>query len=419
MDSGSHTAKHAGNHRAMAIAGLLILSLALRPGIVSISPILLAIQDAFKLSYAQASLLTTIPDICMGVFALFAPRIARTFGSDRSVVAALVVLGAAIVARALAGSAGLLLLSTVFVGIGIAIAGSLIGGWIKTHFPHEASFFMGIYAAGLSVGATAAAVLTDYLSRLSGGWRIAAAVWALLCVSAILSWLGLARRFAKPAEHAPDRRGRPVAALPLPLRNAQAWLIAIFFGCSQFIVYACFAWLAPSSSEMQISTLRPGLVLALFTLTFAVGSFGIGVVAAKTPDRRGWLAASMTLTALGLAGLAFAPATFPTLFIMLAAFGQGMCFTLGMTLPLDHTHTPAESNVWTVFTLFVGYLIAALGPFVFGALRDATGRFFSSYSLLLGVSVIMCSMIPLLKPKPAAEERGRAVQEQLADQGAS
>src|SRR5262249_29186370 len=134
--------------KAAAAIALLILSVALRPPIVSIGPVLESIQKSFSLSYTQASLLTAIPDICMGVFALVAPRVARRLGTDNAVVAALALLCVAMVARALAGSAGVLLLCTVLTGIGIAISGSLIGGWVKQHFARDATFFMGIYSAG-------------------------------------------------------------------------------------------------------------------------------------------------------------------------------------------------------------------------------------------------------------------------------
>ena len=90
--------------KAAAAIALLILSVALRPPIVSIGPVLDSIQRSFSLSYTQASLLIAIPDICMGVFALVAPGVARRFGTDNAVVAALVLLCVAMIARALAGS---------------------------------------------------------------------------------------------------------------------------------------------------------------------------------------------------------------------------------------------------------------------------------------------------------------------------
>ncbi|AKM04734.1 CynX/NimT family MFS transporter [Burkholderia pyrrocinia] len=392
--------------KAAAAIALLILSIALRPPIVSIGPVLESIQQSFGLSYTQASLLTAIPDVCMGVFALAAPGVARRLGTDNAVVAALALLGVAMVARALAGSAGVLLLCTVFTGIGIAISGSLIGGWVKKHFARDATFFMGIYSAGLSVGATVAASASGYIALHFGGWRVAVALWSVLCITAILSWRGLARRFqdAKAAEAQPRQAVQAPSAVGLPWGNIHAWRVAAYFGASQFIVYACFAWLASSSAELHIETLSPGLVLGLFTCVFALSSFGMGMKAGRSTDRRGRLGLASAITAVGIGGLAFAPTAYPVSCIVLIAIGQGMCFTLAMTLPLDHTHSPAETNAWSVFMLFIGYLVAALGPLAFGYLRDRTEGYFASYFMLFLVATGITLMVPLLRPTSAPKD---------------
>ncbi|KVV42326.1 MFS transporter [Burkholderia territorii] len=386
--------------KAAAAVALLILSIALRPPIVSIGPVLDSIRQSFGLSYTQASLLTAIPDICMGVFALAAPGVARRLGTNNAVVAALALLCIAMIARALAGSAGILLLGTVLTGIGIAISGSLIGGWVKQHFAHDATFFMGIYSAGLSAGATVAASASGYIADNVGGWRVAVASWSVLCITAILSWRRLARRFQDEnavAAQAP-RAAHESRAVGLPWRQLHAWRVAVYFGASQFIVYACFAWLASSAAELHLTALSPGLLLGLFTCVFALSSFGMGMKAGRATDRRGWLGFASAITAAGLAGLAFAPAALPVSCIALVAIGQGMCFTLAMTLPLDNTFTPSAANAWSVFMLFVGYLIAAVGPLVFGFLRDRTEGYFASYFMLFLVAVGITLMVPLLRP---------------------
>ncbi|MFM0075950.1 MFS transporter [Paraburkholderia sediminicola] len=399
--------------KAAAAIALLILSVALRPPIVSIGPVLDLIQKSFSLSYTQASLLTAIPDICMGVFALVAPGVARRLGTDNAVIAALALLCVAMIARALAGSASVLLVCTVFTGIGIAISGSLIGGWVKKHFATDASMFMGIYSAGLSVGATVAASSSGYIAQGLGGWRIAVALWSVLCITAILSWRKLAQQFLKASTGGREwhQVAQPSAAVRLPWKKFAAWRVAIYFGASQFIVYACFAWLASSSAEMHIDALSPGLVLGLFTCVFALSSLGMGMKAGRSNDRRGWLGLASAITAAGIGGLAFAPTAYPVSCIVLIAIGQGMCFTLAMTLPLDNTHTPAETNAWSVFMLFIGYLVAALGPLSFGFLRDRTAGYSASYLMLFAVAVGITLMVPLLRPAQFSTEAMPAISE--------
>ena len=86
------------------------------------------------------------------------------------------------------------------------------------------------------------------------------------------------------------------------------------------------------------------------------------------------------------------------LWVPLCACGIGGAFALAMTLPLDYTHSPDEANRWNAFVLTVGYLIAASGPFLMGVMRDYSGDFTSAYHMLVGVSLLMLVIAPLLKP---------------------
>ncbi|MDL5598921.1 MFS transporter [Bacillus subtilis] len=382
-----------------AVIGLLILSIALRPPIISVGPILLLIQQHFQLSYTQAALLTSIPDVCMGVFALVVPSLARRFGIDRSVVVALTLLGASTLLRALSPNAFFLLGSTFLASVGIAVAGAMTGAWIKTHFAQRPALFMGIYAGGLSLGATLAAVFSAPIAELAQDWRVGAGFWSVLCVTAIASWVWMARRFATsaPVVKSPSHQRKR-----LPWGNPQAWLIALNFGAGQFVVYALFAWMAPASVEAATSSVSPGVLLGIFTAVFAVASVGAGLIPGKAHDRRGLLGLSALLALLGLGGMAFLPGYWPMLYVVLAAIGLGMGFTVAMTLPLDHTSTSEQAGLWTVFMLFIGYLIAALGPLFFGALREYTGHYGPAYALLFAVLLLMLGITPLLRVAPAA-----------------
>ncbi|QBF26288.1 MFS transporter [Pseudomonas tructae] len=388
-----------------AIVGLLILSFALRPAIISIGPVLLTIQEEFGLSFAQASLLTTIPDLCMGVFALIAPWVANRLGADRAVVVALLVLGAAIVTRALAGSTYSLLATTVLSGIGIAVAGSLVGGWVKSHFPHKASLLMGVYATGLSVGSTAAAIFTGPIAEHTGSWRTGIGVWAILCLTAVISWSVLGKRLAHPSS--PPRRA--LEFVRLPWSNMNAWAIAVYFGCSQFLTYALLAWLAPLAAQTSFAEMDPGLLLGFYTLVSAVANLAMGMLAGGSLNKHKWLTLAAVVTIVGLAGLAFAPQVAPIIFIGLAGLGLGAAFTLGMTLPIDQTSSPEEASAWTVFTLFIGYLVAALGPLSFGILRDHSGTYTEPLFLLLGVAIVMVCAISRVQPLTATQGHVQAV----------
>jgi MFS transporter, CP family, cyanate transporter len=87
----------------------------------------------------------------------------------------------------------------------------------------------------------------------------------------------------------------------------------------------------------------------------------------------------------------------------MVAVGLGGGFTLGMTLPLDNTHSADEANSWNAFVLLVGYLIAAGGPLTVGWLRDLTGGFHLPVVGLIAVSITMVICAAFLKPRTAHE----------------
>ncbi|MFJ7797225.1 MFS transporter [Pseudomonas sp. NPDC096950] len=171
---------------------------------------------------------------------------------------------------------------------------------------------MGIYAAGLSVGTTIFALFTAPITEFAQSWRVGAGIWSLLCVTAVISWLWMARRFAAsaPTVNTVDNRS---AVTGMPWSNPQAWLVALYFGSSQFVVYALFAWLAPASTETALTTLPAGVLLGLFTAVFAIASVGAGLIPGRAHDRRGLLGVTTVLALIGTAGMAFAPATSPIL----------------------------------------------------------------------------------------------------------
>jgi CP family cyanate transporter-like MFS transporter len=379
----------------LAIAAIIFVAVDLRPGIVSVGPLLPSIQRVFRLSHATAALLTSIPDVLMGLLALPTPWLARRFGRDRIMLLALALLLVASGLRAFVQGVPSLLLSTAGVGAGIAIAGTLIGGFIKAEFPSRLALVMGVYATALAVGSVAAAALTAPLSgNHPEGWRLAIGVWSLLGIGAISFWWMVKARSAE--SHTPVAVS--VDRVPLPFQSGTAWAIAIFFGVNNLLFYALLAWTVTIYRELGYSDAKAGLVLAAFAIASLIGNPVFGSLS-RSRDRRGWLAIASALCCIGLVGLAMAPQSAPYLWVSLVAFGQAGGFTLGMTLPLDNTDTVQETDVWNAFTLTFGYLIAATGPILVGILRDRTGSFRVPSFSLVGVGVFMLLLIAALRPR--------------------
>jgi CP family cyanate transporter-like MFS transporter len=75
--------------------------------------------------------------------------------------------------------------------------------------------------------------------------------------------------------------------------------------------------------------------------------------------------------------------------VVLLGLGQGACFSLALTFfalrAPDSEHAAALSGM----AQSVGYLLAAVGPFLFGLLRDETHAWTVPLALLFAVAVCL------------------------------
>ncbi|MFL9913637.1 MFS transporter [Paraburkholderia sp. RL17-337-BIB-A] len=381
------------------VAAMVVIAMALRPGIASIGPVLPLISREFSLSHAMASLLTTIPILLMGALALPSPWLARRFGRNGVLLASLVLLFFSMAARTFAPNVAVLLLTTAGVGAGIAIAGTLFAGLIKSRFPTKVAMMMSIYAISLAFSSTVSAAATGPIAAIAGanGWRFGTGIWTPVALIAVLAGLAILVRERREPAVVISKTAR---AARLPLTNGTAWRVALFFACDNFLFFALLAWVSPIYLEHGMSAASAGILLATYTVAFTIAISVFGSLS-RRHDRRGWLAACAALAGVGTLGLALAPLLMPHVWIAIAAFGLGGGFTLGMTLPLDSVHDADEANTWNAFVLTVGYLIAAAGPWLVGSLRDMTGAFQAPVWLLFGVALGMLALTPFLAPHKA------------------
>lgn len=380
---------------AATIAAIVLVAIDLRTGIVSIGPLLPHIRQEFGMSNTEASLLTAIPAMLMGLLAFPTPWLAHRFGRDRVILTALIVLMLTTIVRAFSGSVVMLLASTVGLGAAIAVAGALIPGFAKKSFPKQAAILMGIYASSLGLGSTLAAGLTEPLANLSGGWRLADGILAIPCLTAIAAWIVVAaaegRRRALVVETSTSARRR------LPTTNPVAWLIALYFAANNILFFGFVSWTVPIFRELGMSATTAGLLLAGFTGAFMVANPLAGLIS-RNEDRRLVIALFAALALVGSAAVAISPTLLPFFFIPVIAFGVGGSFTLAMILPLDNAADAHDANAWTAFVMGIGYFAGALGPLLLGILRDSTGDFRLPLWILAAVALLMFALSPFLQP---------------------
>src|SRR3954469_7789075 len=165
--------------RAATVAVLVaIVAVALnqRPAVVAVAPVLRELRADTGLSAALAGLLTTVPVLCFGAFAPFAPRLARRIGLGAAGGLSLLLLAGGIALRLLSPVA-LLYAGSLIAGAAIAFANVLLPAYVKREFDRP-GVVMGLYSASLNIGAAAGPAFTVPLAAALGiDWRTALGLW--------------------------------------------------------------------------------------------------------------------------------------------------------------------------------------------------------------------------------------------------
>jgi CP family cyanate transporter-like MFS transporter len=344
--------------------GLVLIALNLRPALAAVPPLLGTIQRSAGLSSPAAGLLTTIPVICFGVFALATPALARRIGLARLLLVALVVLVGGVGLR-LVPTTVALFAGTAVAGAAIAVANVTLPAVIKDLFPDRVALLTGLYSMALSAGAALAAGLTVPLRQSMGvGWRPALAAWGLLALLAGAVW----------APHAGQRRVRSDQAKVRGLgRDRLARRVTAYMGLQSLVFYATLTWLPTLFSQAGMSAGRAGWMLSYASLVGIAGSLVAPVAMLRLQRPRLMVVLTGLLCALGLAGLVVAPAGLAYESTTLLGLGQGAAVALALTFIGLRSPDARHAAALSTMAQGAGYLVASVGPFGIGLVHDLAG----------------------------------------------
>jgi MFS transporter, CP family, cyanate transporter len=371
------------------VAGLFIASLAMRPQILAIGPLLPLIRADLGLPAGIAGLLTTIPVLCMGVFAPAGPRLAARFGASTAFAACLFAIVGFGVARALAPSVPLLLLGTLGIGIAIGSAGAIPSMIVAQRMPTRPALGTGAYAGGIVAGSTLASGLAVPLA-VDDDWRRALMVISLASLLSVVAWLVLVGA---------DRRDRIVGAIArrLPWRDPTGWLLVVVFGLQSVLFYGVVSWLPNAFVERGWSTVDAGALIGVFNGVGLLTTVGLPLVADRLGSRRIQLLVSSAVAVVALLGVIAAP-DLAFLWVAILGLSLGAVFPLVLTLPLDVADDPARVGSVAALMLLGGYVLSSTGPVALGAARDLTGDFGASMWILVGIAVALVASCLTLSP---------------------
>lgn len=392
----------------LVLIGVLVAALSLRAPIIALTPVLPDIIADLGISSAAAGLLTTAPVVMFAAMTPIAALVIRRAGAEIALLLSLAGVLTGTLVRALPGF-GSMLIGMVIIGAAITIGNVVVPVIIRRDLPPErTAIATAAYTATLNAGSLLTALATVPLAEATG-WPLALILWSGFTVIGLALWIAhiIRSRTWRSAERSSGEvrasRPRPPAEEtasitgPMPVvvdnrvaaivRRPIVWLLVATFAAQSSIYYAVSTWLPTillDTTEVDAAT--AGALASLFQGVAIVGA----MIAPLLLRYLGAVPSSLLLGAcffVMVLGMLIAP-DLAGIWASFGAITHSSGFVLIFTALVRVSRSDAEAATMSALVQGGGYLFAALGAPIMGAMREATGGWGVPLSATTGVVVV-------------------------------
>ena len=284
--------------------------------------------------------------------------------------------------------AGLFLALTVVALSGMALGNVLVPAWIKLHAAHRTTALMTVYSVFLTLGGSAGALVTAPIAAAGPdggeGWRWALGVWGAVALVPLVVWALVARRTG----HDFPAVGATAGAGGSLLRSPTALALTLLFGVQSMNAYVQFAWVPQILRDAGLPAGVSGAAVAVTAGLGIAGALLMPTVISRARTLAPWMVLFGAMTSLGYLGMLWAPTAGVWLWAVILGIG-GFAFPTVIALIPARSRDPHVTARLSGFAQPVGYVLAAIGPFLVGLVHDLTGGWTTVLVLLACSGVVM------------------------------
>lgn len=369
--------------------GLIMMGLILRVPFTSIPPILTDIAHGLHVSVNSLGTLTTIPLLMFAIFSPIAPQIARKFGIVRTFAGVLILLMVGSLLRIV--NVSLLFIGTALIGIGIAMLNVLMPPAIMMYFPNKIGKLTAIYTTVMTCATALMSALAVPITQHSS-WQMMIVILTVLLAVAFIIWLpNIKHEKTNQAifSTADDEKINHQSAW----RTPKAWIMLLFSGLQSLLFYTGLTWLPTMATEAGLSQTLAGNLSGIYSLIGIPFTLVLPAIIEAVSIRKRRLLMSFfnILGIIGIVMLFWQQSSFIYWLIISLLIGcaTGALFPYLMTAFSLKATTPEHSAELSGMSQSGGYLVASIGPFLFGYGHTLCHSWTLVTACLLGLTVIM------------------------------
>lgn len=368
----------------LIILGVIVIAATMRAPLTSVGPLVSLIRENLHISNTLAGMITTVPLLAFALFSTLVPKLGRRFGMEFIILISLIFLTIGIVIRSSSGVVNLYI-GTAILGFAIAVCNVLLPSLIKREFPKQIGTMTGVYSISMNLcGAIASGISVPLAVGLGLQWQGALGIWGILSILAIFFWLPQLKKRKKAAINNLSAN-QSVSMWRSPL----AWQVTLFMGIQSTVFYVLITWLPEILIHQGLNSNQSGWFLSIMQLSLLPFTFIVPVLAGRMASQRSLVAITTILLMIGTLGLIFGKPSMVLVWIIFLGIGGGCAFSLSMMFFSLRTQNAQQAAELSGMAQSVGYLLAAIGPTLFGYLHDVTNNWTLPLFVLLGASILL------------------------------
>ncbi|MEB8124137.1 MFS transporter [Staphylococcus succinus] len=370
------------------VLAIIFIASTLRAPLTSVGPVVDEIKQIMDINNSIAGILTTIPLIIFAIVSPLVSKVTSRLTMSRTILYSTVLLIIALYLR-VAGDFNVFLIGTILLGVAIAFGNVMLPSYVKWYFPMQIGLATGIYSGTMNFTAGLGGGLSFPLSEITPiGFRLSLAFWIILAVIAIILWLPKARKGTEMEKATATQYQAKKTKKVSIVKSKLAWMVALTMGFQSMIFYTVVAWVPSILVDRGLDPSTAGYLLMLNQFSQVPMTFTFPIIASKLKDQRILIVIITILFLLGFSLFFTQSLVLLVVGIIIAGLAMGACFSLCMTFFSIRARTSEGSIALSGFGQSVGYLIAAIGPFLIGYLHDATGNWVSGIIALIIMSIL-------------------------------
>ena len=367
------------NFNWLLFTGILLVSSNLRAPITSLGVAVPSIKDTLGITNSEVSLITIVPLLSFALVSLFASKTSNKFGLEQTIFVALILILSGVLIRIIPDLPSLYI-GTILVGIGVAFGNVITPSIIKANFHLHIGVVTAYYTVVMNTFGGISSYITDPLIKISS-YNYALSFVGILTIFTLFLW---SFQITKKKETAESLRDNNMNVWKSPL----AWQITLFMGGQSLIFYSLIIWLPEYLSTQGYSIHTAGIYLFVLQISMIPFTFITPIIANKIKSQFKLTLVTGVLFIIGVTMMLIFP-NWALISTIIIGISNGSAFGLVNTFFSLRTESSITSAKLSGMSQSIGYLLAAIGPLLFGVLHDITNGWTIPLMILLMTAVII------------------------------